>query len=403
MNGWNLLRMRIMSRPRLWTRNFILNTTINFVIFIVYYLFMVIIAIHASEHLHASSSEAGLAAGIFILAALPSRIFAGMMIEVIGRKRMLVIGSGIFLIATLLYSKADCLFFLYIVRILHGIGWGIATTCTATIIAYIIPDERRGEGIGYYSMSNSLASSIGPLIGMNLYQHVSFRAIIFLSIVLMVFIFLMLFFLKVPRAELTREQIANMKGIAFRNFFEVKVLPIAVVGLVVYFSYSSIVSFLSSYAKEIHLIYAGSYFFVVYSAAILISRMISGRLFDKKGENFVMYPSFLLFAIGLVTISQAENGFVLLLAGALMGVGFGTFASSSQAIAIKLVSDHRKGLATSTFQAISDMGIGIGPSILGFMIPVTGFRGLYVCMAGVVISAMFLYYFVYARAVKELR
>lgn len=391
-----------MGKPKLWTRNFIINTLVNFLIFIVYYLIMVIIAVHASEHLHASPSEAGLATGVFILAALPSRIISGRMLELVGRKKMLYIGLIIFSVATLLYYKADNLMFLYIVRVLHGIGWGIATTCTATIIAYVIPNERRGEGIGYYSMSTSLASSIGPLIGMNLYQHVSFNSILVLSAVLLVIIFIATSFLKVPDAELTKEQLENMKHFAFSNFFELKVLPIAFVGFAVYFSYSGIIGFLSSYAKEINLIEAGSFFFLVYSAAILISRMISGRLLDTKGENFVMYPSFILFAIGMVIISQAHNGFILLLSGVFMGFGFGTFTSSTQTIAIKLAPDHRKGLATSTFQAISDMGIGIGPSILGFVIPKVGFRGLYVSLCGVIIAAMFLYYFVNAGRVKKI-
>lgn len=392
-----------MNKSKLWTKDFMIITMVSFLIFLGYYLLMVIIVIHAMDHLNASASEAGLAAGIFILAALPSRIFTGRMIELVGRKKMLIIGLVIFSIATLLYFKADNLIFLYIVRVLHGIGWGIATTCTLTIAAYIIPNERRGEGISYFSMSISLASSIGPLIGMNLYQHVSFYAILLLCLISLVIILITTSFLKVPRIELTKEQLENMRRFKFSNFFELKVLPIALIAFIVYFSYSSIVSFLSSYVKAINLMEAGSFFFMVYSAAILISRTISGRLFDSKGENFVMYPSFILFAIGLAIVSQAHSGFILLLSGVFMGFGFGTFTSSTQAIAIKLAQNHRKGLATSTFQAIADMGIGIGPSILGFVIPAVGFRGLYVCLSGVVIAAMFLYYFMYVRRVKNVK
>ncbi len=358
---------------------------------------MVIMVVHAIDHLDASPGQAGLAAGIFILAALPSRIFTGRMIELVGRKKMFIIGLAIFSIATVLYLMADNILFFYIVRVLHGIGWGIATTCTATIVAYIIPNEQRGEGISYYSMSISLASSIGPLIGMNLYQHVSFYSILVLCIISLVIISILTSFLKVPKVKLTKEQIKNMKHFLLGNFLELKVLPIAFVGFVVYFSYSSIVSFLSSYSQAINLIKAGSLFFAVYSASILISRPITGRLFDSKGENFIMYPSFILFTLGLIILSLAHSGFILLLSGVFMGFGFGTFVSSTQAIAIKLAPDHRKGLATSTFQAIADMGIGIGPSILGLFIPVVGFRGLYVFLSGVVIVAMILYYFVYGR------
>lgn len=390
-----------MEKPQLWTKNFIINTVINFLIFLGYYLLMVIIVVYAIDHLQASPSQAGLASGIFVVAGLFSRIFSGRLIEQVGRKRFLVIGIVIFSIATLLYYIVDSLALLYVVRVLHGIGWGIATTATATIAAYIIPGERRGEGISYYSMSVTLASAIGPLIGMNLYQFASFHTILVLCTALLVVIFIATGILKVPKVDLTKEQLTSMNQLKFSNFFELKVLKIALISLVVFLSYSSIISFLSSYTKEINLVDAGSFFFMVYSISILISRPITGKLLDLQGENFVMYPSFLLFAIGLIMISQAHNSFILLLSGVFMGFGFGTYASSGQAIAIKLSAPHRMGLATSTFLAIAEMGIGMGPYFLGFIIPKVGFRGLYVGMAGLVIVAMLLYHFVYGRQVEN--
>lgn len=77
-----------------------------------------------------------------------------------------------------------------------------------------------------------------------------------------------------------------------------------------------------------------------------------------------------------------------------MGFGFGTFAAMGQAIAIKIAPKHRMGLATSTFLAVSELGIGLGPTILGILIPFLGFRGLYAMMSGLVLFAMFVYFLV---------
>jgi MFS family permease len=250
-------------------------------------------------------------------------------------------------------------------------------------------------------MSITLASAIGPLIGMNLYQHASFQAILVLCVILLIIIFIETLFLKVPKAVLTVEQLKNMKRLTLNNFFEFKVLPLAFTATFVYFSYSSIIGFLSSYAKEVDLMAASSFFFMVYSIAILISRPLTGRLFDTKGENYVMYPSFIFFAIGLVILSQARQGTILLLSAIFLGFGFGTFSSCSQAIAIKLSPAHRMGLATSTFLAIAEMGLGFGPYFLGLLLPEIGFRWLYVCMALIVILAMYLYYFLHGRTVKD--
>ncbi|WP_145089020.1 MFS transporter [Sporomusa sp. KB1] len=390
-----------MDEPQLCTKDFVIDSIANFLIYVVYYILMVIIAIYAMDKLQASPSEAGFAAGIFILAALFARIFTGRSIEQVGRKRMLYIGLTIYLLSTFLYFKITNLPFLFFIRFLHGAGFGIAATATGTIVANIIPKERRGEGVGYYAMSTTLASAIGPFLGIYLNNHVSFDMIMGLCAILLAVSYIAVFFLKVIAPELTEEQLNNMKQFTLNNFIEFKALPIAIIGALLGFCFSSILSFLAPYTREINLIDAGSTFFVAYSVVILISRPVTGRLFDQKGENIVMYPSFILFAVGLIILSQVHHGFVLLLAATFLGLGWGTFLSSGQAIAINVSPQYRMGLATSTFFSLTDGGVGIGPFFLGFLVPIIGFRGLYVIMAIGTITIMCLYYFLHGCKVKR--
>ncbi|WP_145456353.1 MFS transporter, partial [Staphylococcus epidermidis] len=55
------------------------------------------------------------------------------------------------------------------------------------------------------------------------------------------------------------------------------------------------------------------------------------------------------------------------------------------------------GLATSTFYMFTDFGAGIGPFVLGIMVPIMGYRYLYITMAIVVIASIILYYFMHGR------
>ncbi|HML33270.1 MFS transporter [Sporomusa sphaeroides] len=381
-----------MTKARIWTKDFLLNALVNFLVYLVYFLLMIIIAGYAVDNLQASLSEAGLAVGLFIVGALFARFFGGKSVELVGRQKMLYIGLTVYLIATLLYFQSTNLHFLFVVRFLHGLGFGLATVATGTIVANIIPGARRGEGISYYAMSSTLASAFGPFLGIYLNQQVSFNAILGICILLVVICYIAAFLLKVPEAALTAAQLEDMKRFTLSNFVEFKALPISVIGAILGLCYSGIVGFIASYTREINLIEAGSFFFIVYSAAILISRPLTGRWFDLKGEGFVLYPSFVLFAIGLAILSLARQDFILLLAGMFIGLGFGTFLSSGQAVAIKSSPDHRMGLATSTFFAITDIGVGLGPFFLGLLVPFFGFRGLYMSMAGVALLAMGLYY-----------
>ena len=124
---------------KLWTKDFLIDVMVNLIIYIAYYLLMVTITVYSMENLQASPSEAGLAAGIFILGALIARVFAGRAIERIGRKNTLYIGLSSFLITTLLYFGVNNLLLLIVIRFLHGAGFGIAATATGTIIASLIP------------------------------------------------------------------------------------------------------------------------------------------------------------------------------------------------------------------------------------------------------------------------
>lgn len=386
-----------MNKPILWTKDFLIDSLANFFIYLTYYLLILIMTVYAVENFQASPSEAGLASGIFIIGALVARLFSGKSIEQVGRKRMLYFGLIFFLATTLLYFIVNSLTFLFVVRFFHGVGFGIASTATGTIISSIIPDERRGEGTSIYSLSTTLASAIGPFLGMYLYQNASYDFIFILCTIVIAVSFIAAYFLKVPEVKLTKKQQDKMKEFKLNNFFEVKALPIAVISIFIGLSFSSILSFLTSYTKEINLVEAGSFFFITYAVFILISRPFTGLLFDKKGENFVMYPSFVLFAIGMLILSQANHGFFLLLAAALTGLGYGTFMSCAQAISIKVSPLHRRGLATSTFFVFVDGGVGIGPFLLGFLIPVIHFRGMYVIATIVILLCIVLYHFLHGR------
>ncbi|WP_413789037.1 MFS transporter [Bacillus kandeliae] len=390
-----------MSKPKLWTKDFILVSTINFFLTVVFYLLMVIMGVYAVNEFHASTSQAGLVTGIFIIGALIGRLFIGRSIESIGRKRTLFIGLTLFVLTTLLYFVNYGINFLLINRFLHGITLGMASTATGTIVAQIIPTTRKGEGIGYYSMSATLATAIGPFIGIYMSQHTSSQMIFSVCLALGIISLITAFFVHVPALE-GSIQTSEIKGFKLSDFIEPKAVPIALITLVVAFCYSSVLSFINFYAIEIDLVQTASFFFLIYSIAILISRPFTGRLMDVKGANYVMYPAFILFTAGMLLLSSAHNSIALLLSGILIGLGFGNMQSCTQAIAVKLTPPHRMGLATSTFFIFLDAGLGFGPYLLGFIIPFTSYSTLYAILSIVVLLSAVLYFFLHGKKEKAI-
>ena len=209
-------------------------------------------------------------------------------------------------------------------------------------------------------------------------------------------------FVHIPPLE-TDSLEPQTRGIKLSSYLEPAALPIAIITLGIAFCYSSVLSFLNSYAAEINLTEAASFFFIIYAISILLSRPFTGRLLDLKGPNLIMYPAFILLASGMLLLGTASNAFTLLLSGVLIGLGFGNMQSCTQAIAVKLTPPHRMGLATSTFYIFLDGGLGFGPSLLGLIVPYTGFSYMFIYLGVGSLFLIILYYFMHGRKERDIR
>ncbi|MBB6444244.1 MFS transporter [Bacillus benzoevorans] len=389
------------QKVKLWTKDFIMVSLSNFLLFISFYMLMVTLAVYSIDKFHASQSEAGLASSIFVLGAVLVRPIAGRMMGTVGKKKLLLMGLILFLVMMLSYFPVNSLPLLFFIRFIHGFAFGISTTATGTIAADIIPAVRRGEGMGYFATSMNLAMAIGPFLGLVISRYFADSMIFVVTTAFSFIAVLATIFIHIPKVNIVPNEETVKSGLHLRYFFEKSTIPIAVLVALFGFVYSSILSFLSAYAAEIDLAGAASFFFVMYAVFLLISRPFTGKLFDLKGENSVIYPSILLFGTGLLLLSQAEHGIILLIAGAVIGVGFGTFQSSAQTVAVNEASNHRIGLATSTFFVFYDFGVGVGPFLLGFILPIIGFRGLYITMSMIVFVGILVYYMVHGKKAAE--
>lgn len=386
---------------KVWTRNFVIITLENLLSSISFFLLMIVVAKFATDQFGASPALAGLSTGIFVIGAVITRPICGNWIHRVGQTKMLFAGVLFGLIMTLLYFAASNAPVLLLVRFFHGTAFSATTVATGTIVAHVVPRERYGQGIGYFMLSGTLANAIGPFLGLLLIQHSSFDAIIIASSVTSVIGLGILPMLSVRNPELTDEQRDEARGLKPGNLVELKVLPIALTVLVVYLCYVSVVSFLALYSEEIELTGAASVFFLVLAVVVIGTRPFVGRRFDAKGENAVVGPAIPVLALGLAVLSQARHASVLLLAAAIIGLGFGAFQSSGPAIVAKITPMHRMGLGISTYYMFADIGAGIGPLLCGLIISFVGYRGMYGAMAIVALGGLVLYHVLYGRSTRR--
>ena len=194
---------------------------------------------------------------------------------------------------------------------------------------------------------------------------------------------------------MNKEDPERPKGLS--GFFQKEALPISFVIVLVGVAYSSVLSFLTIYAETINLSTAASFFFVVFAIFTFVTRPFTGKIFDHYGPNVIVYPVLVDFALGLVLLSLTHGPMLLYLAAGLIGIGYGTIVPSGQTIVIQQSPKEKMGLATSTFFIFLDFGAGIGPFILGALIPFTGYRMLYILTAMISVCAIIGYFFAHGK------
>ena len=387
------------NKQSLWTKDFLSISFTSFFLFIGFYILLTTLPIYVLEDLHGDETEVGLIVSIFLIAAVICRPFTGKWVDELGRRKILLIAMCIFSVSSFFYFWADSLPLLLALRFLHGIGFGMATTATGAIIADIIPNERKGEGLGYYATFMNLAMVIGPFTGLTLLQYASMSWIFILCTFLAVIALLLSMIASIPASSPIIDK--ENKKISFSSFFEKGAIPVSIVVGILSFSYAGILSFISIYAKQLDLLEVASFFFVVYATAILVSRPFTGKWFDLYGENKIIYPSILLFAVGMFILSQANHSLTFLLAGAFIGLGYGTITPSLQTVAIKNADPSRRGLATSTFFTFLDAGIGLGSYVLGIIAVHSSLSSLYFLLTFVILFALIAYHLLHGLKLRK--
>lgn len=388
---------------KLWTKDFIFITFVNFLMYMIHYTLIVTITDFTIHQYHASESMGGLAAGIFIIGMLFGRLVAGRFIDLFQPKYFLLGGIIFSIITVALYFTINSLLIIMIVRLLHGVAFGFSSTATGAISSTIVPEERKGEGIGYYALSTTIAAAVGPFVGLEISGNLGFQSnFLVCLIVIVVSLLFALTVNKVPKEEdEVAEEAAPASGLA--KFIQKEALPIATVIVFIGIAYSSVLSYLSIYTKLIDLASFFGLFFVVYAITTFVTRPVTGKIYDAYGENKIMYPVLISFALGFLILSMSHGAVLLLISAIFIGLGYGTIIPSAQAIAIQQSPKKKIGLATSTFYMFTDFGAGIGPVLLGLIIPLTGYRSLYVIMAILVVFATVLYFALHGKKATQQR
>jgi MFS family permease len=362
----------------LWSKSFVQMTLSMLFLFTGFYLLLPTMPLFIKE-LGGTESQVGLAAGMFTLAAVVFRPLVGGLLDRYGRKPFIIWGLLCFALAMYAYSWVAMIVVLMLLRVLHGVSWAFSTTAVGTAITDIIPVSRRGEGMGWYGMSMTVAMAIGPMLGIWIMQQYSFSFLFLIATALSVGSLLLALRIPLP--------FERKSGSGKMSFFDRSVLSATVTVFFLAVAYGGITTFLPLFAATIQ-VNAGT-FFLVYAVVLTVTRPVAGKLTDRYGEATFIIPALLITVVALLALGFTGGWTGLIASAILFGVGFGSAQPALQAATLRIAHPERRGVANASFFTAFDLGIGLGAILLGAISEFTSYQTLFlVSSASVLVSLL---------------
>ncbi len=344
--------------------------------------------------LGSSEREIGILIGIAAVASLGSRLFVGGALLKYREKSVMMIGALLSAITFLAFIVFRPFWPFLAIRFFQGVAMACIDTAALAAVINVIPLVYRARALGYFMLAPSLAMAIGAPSGMFIINQYGFTTL-FLSGAILSFCALFMSW-KTEGQEVTTIQKAAPTRSA--SFFDAKIVLPAIISFLQLFVWGAVSAFFPLYAIQCGVKNPGP-FFSAMAIMMIAGRMFGGRIMETypKAKLITAFLPFMVFNLLILSFSKTLSMFIVV--GAFWGVVAAFFVPVSMTYAFEY-SGSSDGAAVGTFRAISDLGLGIGPVVVGIIIPFTGYRIMFLCLAFIcLINLCYFQFYVRKRGV----
>jgi len=358
------------TTQKLWTASFISACIGNFLLFFSFYLLVPIFPLYLADQFEASKSMIGILLSSYTLAALFIRPFAGFVLDIVYRKPIYLAAFFLFVITFIGYPLVNSLGLFLFFRILHGFTFGFVTTAGNSLIVDVTPSERRGEGLGFFGVSNTLAMAFGPMTALYMHDFFDYNTLFYTAIATGIIGLIFASMIKAPRKTPT----PTKNYLAWDRFFLFKGLNAGFALLLMGIPYGIIVTYIALYGNELGIKNGIGLFFTLMAVGLTLSRFVSGKMVDNgkmmqvvSWGTAISVLSFAMLAMVKLTTSYTLILTVFYLSSFIMGIGYGLLFPAYNTLFVNLAPNNRRATASSTYMTSWDLGIGAGLIVGGML------------------------------------
>lgn len=350
----------------LLTKDFCCLTAANFLLFFSFYAIMPLLPFYLIERYSTPQAIVGIVLSTYSVACIIIRPITGYLIDSFQRCPIYIAAYFLFMAIFCGYAVAGILCLFILLRIIHGIAFGMTTVSGNTIVVDIVPSTRQGEALGYYGVANTLSMCIGPMFGLYLKDYVSYENI-FVGVSLISLLGWILA-IQIKTTVRARKKTARTP-ISWNQLFINKGIKSACSLMLASIPYGMTTAYIAVYADNMGLACNAGLFYTFMAVGLGLSRLLSGKLADKgnlktlitSGLTMVVISFFLLSSIKGIAVHHPTASIpVYLITAFLQGIAYGTLHPAFNLLFVRMVSEKQRGAAISMYQTSWDLGIGIG-------------------------------------------
>ncbi|HYO76084.1 MAG TPA: MFS transporter, partial [Thermoanaerobaculia bacterium] len=302
------------------------------------------------------------AAGMFLFVYTLSSAFAapvmGSIADHVGRRRMIVLASLLFIAFSLAYGVVPWLPVVLIVAVAHGAIWSSILSAAGALMTDFIPPSRRTEGLAYWGLAPTAAIAVAPAVGLFVYRFGWLTLCIEIAVLSA---FMAVWAMRLPGGEKGNGDVALPR---FRELWDLDVVKTTLSLAVVSFGYGGITSYVAILARE-RSIHPESLFFTVFAVTIFVVRVLTSRLGDRFGHKVLLYPAFVAMPIAFATLAAAYTTWQMVTAAILFGIGLGASFPAFMTFVVAHTDEQRRARTFGSVIWAFDTGIGLGSFVIG--------------------------------------
>lgn len=342
------------------------------------------------------ASYKGWIIGLFTISAGLSRPFSGKLADNIGRKKVLLFGVLVSLIASISYVFSFSILILLVIRFVHGFATGFFPTGATALITDILPKEKRGTGMGIWGTFISLGIGVGQGMSTFVVEQVGLNGLFVFSALMVIVAQLFVLQTKETLEKPTSFSVQLLR-IKKDEIIEPSVIPVAIVMFLSAICSGIIFVLTPDISTYLNINNKGS-FFIFYVVATIVIRLTAGKLSDRIGRRQTLLIGMSLLTAAMYLIGTAQTAVAYMIASIIFGIATGISSPTIFAWTADLSPESRRGIGAGTMFIALEFGIFSGALLTNYFYDNT-FQTVYdVFLIGIVAALTTIVYLVWHLA-----